>query len=157
MLQLLKRGSTAGLAAGAAVALVVLVYDLIQLEPLATPKLLSENIFGSQVERTLDLDALSWIAAVMGTTKSIAIYTMAHFAVFAALGVLGAWVFRPAGVPGNLLTGALFGMAGGSATFYAGHALLAPSFVAAPAWGLVLVANALAGIVIVSQLVDTES
>jgi hypothetical protein len=156
MFDLVKRGSVAGLAAGFVVALVVLAYDLVQMQPLATPTVLAQHASGVPIEVTGEMGALAWLATALEAGWALALYGAGHLVVFAALGIFGAWLFRAAAVPANVLTGALFGVTGGSIMFYAGNALIAPGFADPPAWGLVALANAVAGIVIVSQLVDPE-
>jgi len=155
MLQRLKAGAVAGLAAGVAVAVLVLVYDLATLDPLGTPRRLAGNVLGAPhpIEAADGLTALAFVAAAMKTAWAIMLYTAAHFTVFALVGVGGAFVF-PSLVKGTVLTGALYGTLAGTAVLYGGMALLAPGFLAVPDWRLVLIANAVAGVVMVSQLVE---
>lgn len=155
MLDRLKRGGTAGVIAGFVVALAVLAHDLVAREPFSTPRLLARNVLGAPVEgQTAGSGTLDWLARTLVAGWELAAYSAVHFAAFAVFGVLGAWVFRPGRLAGNVLTGALFGLVAGSAMFYAGLWLVAPSFVAAPDWRLIAAVNALAGVVVVSQLVD---
>lgn len=154
MLERIKRGTAAGLAAGVSVAVFILAYDLVQMEPLATPRLIAGSVLGAPTAVAGDLGTLAWVASVATATWSLTLYTLAHFALFVLIGIVGAWLFRPGGVVGNVLTGALFGGFVGSAFFYGGLALLAPGFISAPDFRLVLLANAIAGVVLVSQLVD---
>lgn len=157
MLQRIKAGTLAGLAAGIAVAVVILVYDLATLDPLGTPKRLAGNVLGvpHPIETADGLSALAWVASVMTTAWAVVLYTAVHFAVFALVGIGAAFVF-PSLVRGTVATGALYGALAGSAVFYAGLALLAPGFLSVPDWRLALAANALAGVVMVSQLVDVR-
>lgn len=155
MLDRLRRGGTAGIIAGFVVALVVLVHDLLVREPLSTPRLLGRNLLGAPVEGGASgTGALDWLARTLVAGWELAAYSVVHFGAFALFGVLGAWVFRPGRIAGNVLSGALFGLVAGSAMFYAGMWLVAPSFLAAPDWRLVAAMNALAGVVLVSQLVE---
>lgn len=155
MLDRLKRGGVAGIIAGFVVALAVLAHDLLARGPFSTPRLLARNVLGAPVEgQAPGTGMLDWLARTLVAGWELAAYSAVHFAAFALFGVLGAWVFRPGRVTGNVLSGALFGLVAGSAMFYAGVWLVAPSFVAAPDWRLVAAVNALAGVVVVSQLVD---
>jgi len=155
MLDRLKRGGTAGIIAGFAVAVVVLLHDLLARKPFSTPRVLGRNVLGAPVDGEAGGPAaLDWIARTLIAGWELVAWSAVHFAAFALFGVLGAWVFRPGRLAGNVLSGALFGLVVGSAMFYAGLWLVAPSFVAAPDWRLVAAMNALAGVVVVSQLVD---
>ena len=153
MTVLFRRGSVAGIWAGITVAAGIFVYDLIALEPFATPTVLARNITGAPVA-SADIAGLEWFGTVLRNAYSLGVYTLAHLAIFAILGIAGAWVFQEGRSPANVLTGALFGIAAGSAVFYAGHALLAPTFVMLPAWQLILAMNAVAGVVLVAQLTE---
>ena len=154
MLSRLKTGVSAGLAAGLAVAVMVLVYDLVKLEPLATPRLLASSVLGAPLELSDGLGALAWTAAALQLGWSVVVYTAAHFAIFALVGVGAVFVFQGSPIAANVATGAVYGGLVGTAVFYAGLALTAPEFVATPDWKLVLATNMLAGVVLVSQLVD---
>lgn len=154
MLERVKVGAGAGLAAGLSVAVMVLVYDLVKLEPLATPRLLASNVLGAPLELGDGLGIVAWVTGALQIGWAVLGYTVAHFAVFALVGVGGAFALRPAIVSPNVATGALYGALVGTAVFYAGLALVAPQFVSAPDWRLVLLTNAVAGVVLVSQLVD---
>lgn len=154
MLERIKSGTVAGLAAGVSVAVFFLVYDLVRMEPLATPWLLASTVFGAPMEISVGLGTLAWAASVATAAWGFTLYGLGHFAIFVLIGLGGAWVFRPGGVRGTVVTGALFGMFVGSAAFYGGLSILAPEFVTSPDWRLILLANALAGVVMVSQLVD---
>lgn len=156
MLDLVRRGVGAGLTAGFAVAAGVFVYDLVNLEPLATPDTLARNVVGAPLVATADLGSFAWLSGFFQRSYSVLGYTLVHLAAFALTGVLASWMFRGRGVPANLVTGALFGMLAGTAVFYAGYGTLAPSFVDAPAWQLVVTMNAFAGVVMVAMLIDEE-
>ena len=154
MLDLIKRGSVAGLTAGVAVAVGVLVYDLFNMAPLATPAALARNLMGAPVMTSTDIGALTWLSVAAQRSYGLAAYTLTHLSIFALVGILAAWMFRMGKVPANVLTGALFGLAVGTGVFYVGFGLVAPSFVEAPAWQLVATMNAIAGVVLVAQLTD---
>ena len=154
MLNRIKAGIVAGLAAGLAVAVMVLVYDLAHREPLSTPALLASTVLGTPVDVEPGLGLVAWVTSVLRAGWAISAYTAAHFAVFALVGVGAAFVFMRGRIRGNVLTGALYGALAGTAVFYMGLALVAPEFVAVPDWRLVVLTNAVAGVVIVSQLLD---
>ena len=154
MLDRIKAGTAAGLAAGLAVAVMILVYDLVVLEPLATPRLLAASVLGAPIQFDTGLGMVAWVTGVLQAGWALAAYTIAHFAVFALVGIGAAHVFQLGFMPGNVLTGALYGAFVGTAVFYSGVALVAPEFMSAPDWRLVLLTNALAGVVLVSQLLD---
>lgn len=155
MLDRLKRGGTAGIIAGFVVALVVFAHDLFVREPFSTPRLLARNLLGAPVQdQSGGGGILDWVAGALVAGWELVAWSAVHFAAFALFGVLGAWAFRPGRLAGNVLSGALFGLVTGSAMFYAGLWLVAPSFLAVPDWRLIAGVNALAGVVLVSQLVD---
>ena len=154
MLDRIKRGAIAGVVTGFAVALVVFLHDLLIREPFSTPRLLGRNLLGAPVEGAAGEGGLAWVARTLVAGWEVVAYSAVHFLAFALFGVLGAWVFHSGRVRGNVLTGALFGLGVGSAMFYAGLVLVGPSFLAFPDWRLVAAMNALAGVVLVSQVVD---
>lgn len=162
MLNWVRRGLVAGLTGAATIAAAVFLYDLLVSAPLATPDALARNLIGTPVVPVEGADVatsgaagtLAWIADFGVGAYRLALYTLVHFAAFLLLGLSGAWLFLRAGLPGNVLTGALFGAAIGTAAFYAGFALLAPGSVQLPSIALVVAMNAVAGVVMVSQIVD---
>lgn len=154
MLELVKRGTVAGMIAGLAVAVVVFGYDLLHLDPLATPELLSRNLLGGAAPDGSGSGTLGWVADTLVSVREISVYTVVHLAVFAGIGVFGAWVFGPGGVAANVLTGGLFGALAGMSAFYIGIGLVGPESITLPDWKLVLAVNAFAGVVLVSQLVE---
>ncbi|MFV1989030.1 MAG: hypothetical protein ACC682_17295 [Gemmatimonadota bacterium] len=154
MLERIRVGTAAGLAAGLSVAVMILVYDLVKLEPFATPTLLAGNVLGTPARLDSALGLLASIAAGLKIAYGLAAYTLAHFSVFALVGIGAAFVFSSAVVSGNVVTGGLYGMLVGTAVFYLGLALVAPAFVSVPDWRLVMLTNAVAGVVMVSQIVD---
>lgn len=154
MLERIKVGTAAGLAAGLSVAVMVLVYDIAKMEPLATPTALAGSVLGTPIELNTGLGTLDWIAGALHVGWGIIGYTAAHFLVFALVGVGAAFVFRSGLLPGNVLTGALYGALVGSGVFYLGLGLVAPQFISVPDWRLVMLVNAVAGVVLVSQLLD---
>lgn len=152
MLALIKRGSVAGLWAGAAVALFFLVLDLFQLEPLATPRLLARNLMGgvAPAETAGGMGALAWLGDVALAIRGVAAYTAVHFAAFVLVGIAGAWCFAEGRLPINAGAGALFGVVAGTLLFGLGMAFFAQASL--PSWTMVVLANAIAGVVIAAQL-----
>jgi hypothetical protein len=154
VLERIKVGTTAGLAAGLSVAVMILVYDVVKLDPLATPRLLAGNVLGIPIEVDSGLGLLASLTTALNASYALAAYTLTHFAVFALVGIGAAFVFKSAIFSGNVVTGGIYGMLVGTAVFYLGLAFLAPEFISAPDWRLVLLTNAVAGVVMVSQIVD---
>lgn len=154
MLDRIKAGTAAGLAAGLSVAVMILVYDVVQLEPLATPALLAGGVLGTPIEIESGLGMIAWVTGVLNAAWGLTAYTAAHFTVFALVGIGAAFVFQMSAMPGNMLTGAIYGALVGTAVFYLGLILIAPGFIAAPDWRLVMLTNAVAGVVLISQLLD---
>ena len=91
----LLHGATAGLAAGAVVALWFLVVDLTQGQPFHTPALLASALVGQSEAATVRL---------------VAMYTVLHFGTFALLGMATASLLLATGLAPSLLLGALFGI-----------------------------------------------
>ncbi len=86
------------------------------------------------------------------TCSGLAKYAFLHFCVFAAIGIGAALFFQRGSVAVNTLTGALYGIVACSAAFYTGIALLTGGFLATPDWRLVVGANAVAGVIMVANL-----
>lgn len=152
-LQLLASGARGGLLAGTAVFLVLFVYDLVRLDPLASPTLLSAAALGQTIEVTPGVEAVLRAADVVRLAQGLAKYSVLHFSAFAGLGIGAALLFRPGRLALNALTGALYGLVACSAAFYAGITLLAGGMVSVPDWRLVLVANVVAGVILAANLI----
>jgi len=152
----IRKGFVAGITAGIAVAIFVLVHDLLLLEPFATPSSLSRNLIANSIDVSDQLATAALAASWVRDAEFLAIFTGLHLLVFAGLGIAAAWLFLSRQLPANVWTGALFGMTAGSATFYLGTTLVAPDFLDLPDWRLVLFVNAIAGVVIVAQLLGDE-
>ena len=141
----LKMGLQAGGLAGAGVAVLYAVTDVMRLAPLETVAGLAHSFFGLPVG---SVPAGFDVAAFVTTGVGVAVYSLLHFAAFAALGVVGTWV-----VPGRtfwrtLTRGGLFGGVACSALFY-GSRLVAGSpfaFEGLEVRGIVLV-NIMAGVI----------
>lgn len=140
-----RDGLAAGLLAGFVLAVLFLVYDLGQGAPLRTPTFL----WGAILQRG-ELEAT--VGVVIG-------FTIVHFVVWAALGVLACLLIAWAGLPRNLLIGAAYGLFTCSLVFYLGL-IRAPvdQVLSAPGWPAVFFGNALAGVVMFTYLhwVGTE-
>jgi hypothetical protein len=91
----LVHGAVGGLVAGLVVALWFLNVDLIARQPFATPTKLANAVIGGEHAPGLRL---------------LVAYTVLHFGVFAALGVVAASFIRAVGVAPGLLVGAVFGL-----------------------------------------------
>ena len=134
-----RHGLVGGLLGGFVLAVLFYFYDLGQGQPLQTPAFL----WGALVRR----------AEVEPTAGIIAGFTAIHFAAWGGLGMLAAALVRWAGLPRNVLIGALYGLLVCSLTFYAGL-IRAPAelVLSAPDWPAVFFGNALAGIVMFTHM-----
>lgn len=151
-LQLYAAGARGGLLAGAAAFAVLFVYDLLRLDLMASPTLLSAAALGQTIEVTPGVQAAFRAGDVIRFLQGLAQYAVLHFLVFAGLGIGAALLFRPGRLAMNALTGALYGVVACSAVFYAGIPLLAGPMVALPDWGIVLAANTVAGVIMAASL-----
>lgn len=134
-----RHGLVGGLLGGFVLAVLFYFYDLGQGRPMQTPAFL----WGALVSR----------AEVEPTTGIIAGFTAIHFAVWGGLGMLAAALVRWAGLPRNVLIGALYGLLVCSLAFYAGL-MRAPAelVLSAPDWPAVFFGNALAGVVMFTHM-----
>ncbi|WP_423929729.1 hypothetical protein [Candidatus Palauibacter sp.] len=134
-----RHGLVGGLLGGFVLAVLFYFYDLGQGTPLRTPAFL----WGAIVSR----------AEVEPSAGIIAGFTVIHFAAWGGLGMLAAALVRWAGLPRNVLIGALYGLFVCSLAFYAGL-LRAPSslVLSAPGWPAVFFGNALAGVVMFAHM-----
>ncbi|WP_419948624.1 hypothetical protein [Candidatus Palauibacter sp.] len=134
-----RHGLVGGLLGGFVLAVLFYFYDLGQGRPLQTPAFL----WGAIVSR----------AEVEPTVGIIAGFTVIHFAAWGALGMLAAALVRWAGLPRNVLIGALYGLFVCSLAFYAGL-IRAPAdlVLSAPDWPAVFFGNALAGVVMFTHM-----
>lgn len=146
----LSDGVTAGVAAGAAVIVLFLFYDVVRMSPLATPFELSSVLFGAEGPAP-GLTERSRLGPIVAALFRVLAYTGFHLAVFAALGVGAAWLSRRLGRPLSLVSGAAYGLVVCTTVLYVAFALLWPRLTA-PAVAGVLVANALAGVVMALML-----
>jgi hypothetical protein len=130
----ITRGVVAGLAGGAALALWFLAVDAVAGEPFATPRFVARTLAG--------LDGGTGVA-------TLAVYTILHFAVFAAVGVAAAWLFDAAAVPASFMLGLVLGFLLFDFVFYAGLVMSGTNITAALGWPEVLVGNLIAGLTVV--------
>jgi hypothetical protein len=89
-------GALSGLLAGGVIAVWFLVLDTTAGEPLRTPATLAGAVLAEQ--------------AVRGGPRLIVAYTFLHFATFAALGVVSAWLVRALRVTPGLAVGLVVGL-----------------------------------------------
>ena len=151
-LQLYANGAKGGLLAGTAVFAVLFLYDILRLDPLASPVLFSGAALGQAIEVTPGVEAALRAADVIRIAEGLVKYAALHFCVFAALGIGAALLFRRGSIAMNTLTGALYGVVACSAAFYVGITVLAGSILAAPDWRVVVGANAVAGVIMAANL-----
>ncbi len=128
------QGVVAGLLAGAAVALFFLVLDAAGGELFRTPSRLAAAVFGED-------------PAAVGTGM-IVLFTGLHFAVFAGLGAGAVVLFRWAGLPQNLVSGALYGLFVFSLIFYVSLLVTGTGVFPATWWPAALAGNFVAGLVL---------
>lgn len=147
-----REGSIGGLYAGLAILAFFFIFDLLQLRPFATQAHLGNLIVGAAPDAAPEVQAALQVADVILYVRGIATFALLHFGVFVAIGIGAAFLFFRAGLPINILSGALYGAIVASIVFYVGLELFGGGLAAAPDWRMVLVANALAGVIIVAQL-----
>jgi hypothetical protein len=138
--------------AGTAVIAVLLLSDLIQLEPFTASVLLSGAVVGQPIQVTSGLETAMRAAEMVNLARGVGQYLLLHFTAFAALGIGAAYLFDRGRVASNVLTGALYGVLACSGVFYLGLIMRSGSLLAAPDWRVVLAANAVAGIIMVAHL-----
>jgi hypothetical protein len=136
------RGVLAGLAAAAAVAIWFLAIDTVNSQPFRTPVFLASALLG--------------IADATPDTVLLAIYSIAHFAVFTAIGVATAWLLGRAGVRPHFLIGCLLGILLFDLIFYAGVIVAGSDVVRALGWPEVFAGSMLGGIVLIAGLALTS-
>lgn len=133
-----RRGAIAGLLGATVVALWFLIVDAIQGEPLFTPRFLAAVLFRTD---PVAIDAGRLVA-----------FTAFHYAVFVLIGIgAGAGLRRLPGVPGILL-GLVVGVLFFDVMFYTSVVLTGIHIVRLLGWAEVLIANVLAGVVIMAYL-----
>ncbi|MEJ2539657.1 MAG: hypothetical protein P8188_06765 [Gemmatimonadota bacterium] len=142
------QGAEAGVIAGAGVALAFLLLDVVHLTPLATPSALASGLFhpvGYEYDTGLVARAASWV----GTGFHMLSYTVLHFATFAALGVVAAFLLARTRWLGSLLGGIAFGVTGFTGVFFLSREFLdTPVVMAAITLPTLLLANGMAGAIL---------
>jgi hypothetical protein len=144
MYQDLRRGAVAGLLGGGSVMLLVLGSDTLFFKPLATPDFLAKALIGDQAPG-LDF-------AVQVRVFRIVLFTALHLAVFTGLGILFTALLHATGARESLLVGGLYGLSACTTVFAAVLHLSGTGLLAGPNWPTVLLANFVAGVVMVSYL-----
>ena len=141
-------GCEAGLLAGAVVAGLFFVQDLVRLAPLRTPNALAGDFFGPGGQ-PMDMTLVTQVTTYVGFVFSVIGYTLLHFLAFACVGVLGAILLRCDCWKNSLVQSGLFGLVTLTAVFY-GSRLVAgsPILIDSPGLAGVLGANLIAGLVI---------
>ncbi|HSG50332.1 MAG TPA: hypothetical protein VLA43_21070 [Longimicrobiales bacterium] len=153
-------GAEAGLLAGAAVALLFLVQDGVQLRLFSTPLALASGLLGSS---TVEPDG-GFVARVAGFSvlgARIIAYTLVHFFVFAAVGVAGAFVLKVTSFWTSLWGGVVYGSVLCTGLLYGGLWMGDSSVALATLAGMgmptILLTNAMAGAVLGMGLHLAES
>lgn len=134
----LGRGATAGLIAAAALAFWFLVIDSMRGAPFNTPTFVARTIGG--------------LDQIVAGTGLLAVYTVLHFAVFAAMGMAVAWTLEKLHIHASLLVGLVVGFLLFDLIFYAGVLISGTDVVGALGWPEVLIGNLIAAIVLVRHL-----
>lgn len=134
----LKRGILGGVLAATAIVIFFLFADVLQGETLQTPTLLASVLLGQeQAEIGLGF---------------VAVYTVIHYAVFAALGMGVAWGLDRAHAPPSLLLGLVLGVLLFDLVFYAGVVLTGINVVSVIGWPSFLAGNLLGGVTLMGYL-----
>ncbi len=132
------RGVVAGILAATAVIVFFFLFDLARGDLLATPQFLAATVLGQGVE------------TIGGGT--IAIYTVIHYIVFIALGVLVAWLVGYARLAPGLIVGVLLGLVFFDLMFYTGLVISGVDVLRELGWPWVLIGNLIAGLVMAGWL-----
>lgn len=126
------QGVIAGVLGGTAVVLFFFGLDTFQGDPFRTPAFLADAVLGN--------------GGVRPGVGLIVAFTALHYLVFAALGAGAVLLFRWAGLPQNLLLGAVYGLFVCSILFYASLLVTGTRVLPASWWPAVLTGNLLAGL-----------
>lgn len=124
------QGVVAGAIGATVVAAFFLCLDVAQAEAFRTPRLLADAVLG--------VDG--------GGLGGILVFTLVHYAVFAAIGAGAVVLLRWAELPQNLLVGAVYGLFVCSVLFYVSLLVTGPEVLPADWWARVLLGNLLAGL-----------
>lgn len=125
-------GGVAGLVGATVLALWFLLVDGLSGQPFHTPAFLFRVLFGGE--------DLQLVGAQVG------LYSILHFGVFIAVGIVVAWITDRLPVPPGILAGAILGFLLFDIIFYGGVWLTGVDVVGYLGWSEVLVGNVLAGI-----------
>lgn len=132
----LARGAVAGAIGATATAVWFFAVDVLQGRPFHTPLFLSNSL--------LRVEAASGMA--------VALYTVAHYIVFIAVGIIAARVFRWLGVRPGLLAGFVLGFLLFDLIFYAGVIITGTALVRALGWPEVLIGSMVGGVALTTTL-----
>lgn len=153
----LREGVVAGLYGGAGLILLFFVFDVVRLQPLSTPLVLSSAVLGEPPEAGPELLAALKVGEWILVASRVAAFTALHLVAFAGLGVGAAVLFGPVGLPKHVLTGGLYGATACSLVFYASVGWVGGGEAGAALDArLLLAANAVAGVVMVAHLAGVE-
>ncbi len=134
----LTRGAVAGALAASAVVVWFFLFDLAQGEPFATPSFLAATVIGGS---PLTVGA-----------GAIAAYTLVHYAVFIALGVLIAWIVNSGRLAPGVVMGLILGLVFFDLMFYTSLSVSGVDVLPELGWPWVLAGNLIAGLVMVGWL-----
>lgn len=133
-----RHGAIAGLLAGAVLIALFFAFDMASGEQFATPTFLSGAMLGDVMPEPSHL--------------RLGLFTVAHFAVFTALGIAAELFFTLSGLPRHPVIGGAYGLFACSLVLYSALMVTGTDLMAAPAWRAMLLGNVVAGVVIVSYL-----
>lgn len=128
----IRQGILAGVVGATILAFWFLVVDALAGQPLRTPGFLAGALLGQE---GLDIS--------MG---GIALFTVIHYAIWVAVGVLVSWFLSLLSVAAPLLLGVILGFALFAATFYGSVIVAGVDVVARLGWPAVLAGDVLAGV-----------
>lgn len=137
-----ERGIVGGLIAGAVIAVWFLVVDLVGGDPFRTPATLGAALFEPSPDTS--------------RTALIALYTVLHFGVFAALGGFTAILLRATGLAPGWLLGLLFGIVVLNGIHYLGLLGFGERLLTVLRWPHVVGSNLLAGLALMTFLHGAE-
>lgn len=144
----LESGGEAGLAGGAAIAVLLLVRDVLHLEPLSTPNALAAGFFGPG-GYFVELPVAAGIMGGVALGARVVAFTTLHFLTFAMLGVAASFVLTRCSMARTVFGGVLFGLTACTGVFYAGRLISGSPFLMGEISVTgVLLLNAFAGAVI---------
>jgi len=131
-------GAIGGVLAATAIVVFFLIVDVVTGEALETPAFLASVLLGRE-----------GVGVDLGL---IAVYTVVHYAAFAALGAATGWLLERLGAPAGVLLGLLFGFLLFDVVFYASVALTGVDVVRVIGWPEFLIGNLIGGVVLMTYL-----